>query len=57
MRYFELVTEVQALQRRVWPLNDPTLAPALMGVLDNLLGQLDVFGKAWTISVSGARVF
>lgn len=28
MRYFELVTEAQALQRRVWPLNDPTLAKA-----------------------------
>lgn len=28
MRYFELVTEAQSLQRRVWPLNDPTLAKA-----------------------------
>ena len=28
MRYFELVTEAQTLHRRVWPLNDPTLAKA-----------------------------
>ena len=28
MRYFDLVTEAQTLQRRVWPLNDPTLAKA-----------------------------